>query len=228
MEIKDLNIYERLLLISSEVPYVAKNLTVSTGSSSYKAVSESDIISTIKPLETKYRVFSYPVSRRIVESSQIENTNGKKQNFLRLEIIYRFINIDKSEQYIDITTYGDGIDFGDKAPGKAMTYADKYALMKAYKIPTGEDPDKDPDKDPSLDLTDKVIIDKPSDIHLATKSDIELINEIRISGDAGIFDDLLIKEYKVKTIPELTHNQCVDLLLRYRKKQEQKAFKTQI
>jgi len=224
MEIKDLNIYERLLLISSEVPYVAKNLTVSTGSSSYKAVSESDIISTIKPLETKYRVFSYPVSRRIVESSQIENTNGKKQNFLRLEIIYRFINIDKPEQYIDITTYGDGIDSGDKAPGKAMTYADKYALMKGYKIPTGDDPDKDA----SPEEAGKVIIDKPSDIHLATKSDIELINEIRISGDAGIFDDLLIKEYKVKTIPELTHNQCVDLLLRYRKKQEQKAFKTQI
>lgn len=224
MEIKDLNIYERLLLISSEVPYVAKNLTVSTGSSSYKAVSESDIISTIKPLETKYRVFSYPVSRRIVESSQIENTNGKKQNFLRLEIIYRFINIDKPEQYIDITTYGDGIDSGDKAPGKAMTYADKYALMKGYKIPTGDDHDKDA----SPEEAGKVIIDKPSDIHLATKSDIELINEIRISGDAGIFDDLLIKEYKVKTIPELTHNQCVDLLLRYQKKQEQKAFKTQI
>lgn len=24
-----------------------------------------------------------------------------------------------------------------------MTYADKYALMKAYKITTGDDPDKD-------------------------------------------------------------------------------------
>lgn len=24
-----------------------------------------------------------------------------------------------------------------------MTYADKYALLKAYKIPTGDDPDKD-------------------------------------------------------------------------------------
>ena len=28
-----------------------------------------------------------------------------------------------------------------------MTYADKYALLKAYKIVTGEDPDQDPSPD---------------------------------------------------------------------------------
>ena len=32
------------------------------------------------------------------------------------------------------------------ATGKAMTYADKYALMKAYKIITGDDPDQEPSK----------------------------------------------------------------------------------
>ena len=44
--------------------------------------------------------------------------------------------------FIDIVSYGDGVDPQDKAPGKAMTYADKYALMKAYKIITGDDPDQ--------------------------------------------------------------------------------------
>ncbi|MBR3243048.1 MAG: ERF family protein, partial [Parasporobacterium sp.] len=39
-------------------------------------------------------------------------------------------------------TYGDGVDSQDKAPGKAMTYGDKYALLKAYKIITGDDPDQ--------------------------------------------------------------------------------------
>ena len=36
----------------------------------------------------------------------------------------------------------DGLDPADKGSGKAMTYADKYALMKAYKIMTGDDPDQ--------------------------------------------------------------------------------------
>ena len=46
-----------------------------------------------------------------------------------------------------VTTYGDGIDSGDKSVGKAMTYADKYALLKAYKIVTGDDPDQEASKD---------------------------------------------------------------------------------
>ena len=51
--------------------------------------------------------------------------------------------MDDSNDYIETISYSDGIDTGDKAMGKAMTYGDKYALMKAYKISTGEDPDKE-------------------------------------------------------------------------------------
>ena len=36
----------------------------------------------------------------------------------------------------------EGIAPQDKGSGKAMPYADKYALMKAYKISTGDDPDQ--------------------------------------------------------------------------------------
>jgi hypothetical protein len=61
---------------------------------------------------------------------------------MRVKTVYRFVDIDKPDDFIDITTYGDGIDSGDKAPGKAMTYGDKYALLKAYKIITGDDPDQ--------------------------------------------------------------------------------------
>ena len=62
---------------------------------------------------------------------------------MRMEVTYRFVNIDKPEEIVEVKTFGDGLDTGDKAPGKAMTYADKYALMKAYKLSTGDDPDKD-------------------------------------------------------------------------------------
>ena len=62
---------------------------------------------------------------------------------MRIETTYRFVNLDNPSEYIETTVYGDGLDTGDKAPGKAMTYADKYALMKAYKLSTGDDPDKE-------------------------------------------------------------------------------------
>ncbi len=147
MEVKTMNIYERLSAISYELSTVAKNLEVGVGQAKYKAVGEADVLRAVKPLEAKYRVYSYPVHRNIIESGELETAGGKKQLFERMEVVYRFINIDNPSEYIDITTYGDGIDAGDKSVGKAMTYADKYALLKAYKIVTGEDPDQNPSED---------------------------------------------------------------------------------
>ena len=150
-EAKKLNIYQRLLAIENELTNVAKNLSVGVGKSSYKAVGEADVLKAVKPLEAKYGVYSYPSSRRIVESAVLENeatdyNNNKvikKSFFERIETVYRFVNVDNPSEYIEITSYGDGIDTGDKSVGKACTYADKYALLKAYKIITGDDPDQD-------------------------------------------------------------------------------------
>lgn len=150
-EVKKLNVYQRLLLIQNELTNVAKNLSVGVGKSSYKAVGEADVLKAVKPLEAKYGVYSYPSSRRIVESAVLENeatdyNNNKvikKSFFERIETVYRFVNVDNPSEYIEITSYGDGIDTGDKSVGKACTYADKYALLKAYKIITGDDPDQD-------------------------------------------------------------------------------------
>lgn len=151
-EIKKLNIYEKMSLITNEISTVAKNLKVQVNkTASYNAVSERDILDAVKPIEFKYRVYSFPYDRDIIENDtlikeseyngQITKTNSL---YMRVKTIYRFINIDNKDEFIDIIAYGDGIDTGDKAPGKATTYADKYALMKAYKISTGDDPDKDP------------------------------------------------------------------------------------
>lgn len=146
------NIYQKMLAIADEMGVVTKNLSIPSGNGkSYKAVSERDVIDAVKPLETKHGIYSYPYSREIIDNATIttqRNYNGKdvesKQIYLRLQVVYRFVNTDKPDEYIDITSYGDGLDSGDKATGKAMTYADKYALMKAYKISTGEDPDQEP------------------------------------------------------------------------------------
>lgn len=149
-DIKSMNIYEKMSRITSEIKNVNKNLEVGVGKNKYKATGEADVLKAVKELEEKYRIYSYPSSRKIVDREILENKkeydNGttltNNQIFMRLEIIYKFVNIDNPQEYIEIITYGDGIDTQDKAPGKAMTYGDKYALMKAYKIITGDDPDQ--------------------------------------------------------------------------------------
>ena len=146
-----MNIYQKMLTITDELKTVAKNLNVSTGKSTYKAVSERDILDAVKPLEAKHGVYSYPVSRKTVGEERLESAgyDGKPRTtfYTRLEVVYRFVNTEKPDEYIEITSYGVGLDSGDKGDGKAMTYADKYALMKAYKISTGDDPDQEASKD---------------------------------------------------------------------------------
>lgn len=149
-----MNLYEKLSAITSELSAVAKNLRVGEGKSSYKATGEADVLAAVKPLEAKYKVYSYPAERKILESDVMTkkkvyngNETETSQFFMRIETTYRFVNVEKPEEFIDVTTYGDGIDAADKAPGKAMTYGDKYALLKAYKIITGDDPDQNPSED---------------------------------------------------------------------------------
>ena len=143
------NIYKKMSAVTTELTAVAKNLNVGIGKSAYKAVGEADVLAAVKPLEEKHGIYSYPYSRKIVEADLITTSSEyqgkvteKTNRYLRIETVYRFVNIDNPEEYIDITTYGDGIDSQDKAVGKAMTYSDKYALLKAYKIITGDDPDQ--------------------------------------------------------------------------------------
>ena len=154
IETKQMNIYEKMSAITNELTRVAKNLNVGVGKSQYKAVGEADVLAAIKPVEEKYRVYSYPFNRRVIDTNVLTTTstyngevNEKNSLFLRIETTYRFVNIDNPSEYIDVITYGDGVDSQDKAPGKAMTYADKYALLKAYKVETGDDPDQHKSED---------------------------------------------------------------------------------
>ena len=145
-----MNIFEKMSAITAELGVVAKNLEVqTTKNSSYKAVSERDILDAVKPVEEKYGVYSYPAQREVLESNLLETESeyqGKvtrKTTFMtRIKTVYRFVNTEKPDEYIETTTFAEGIDTQDKGSGKAMTYGDKYALMKAYKISTGEDPDQ--------------------------------------------------------------------------------------
>ena len=103
MEVKEMNIFEKMLNITNEIANVNKNLTVGEGKSSYKAVGEADILKAVKELEFKYRVYSYPTNREVIESTMYTTTNnyGEKNNiFSRIKTTYRFVNIDKPDEYI--------------------------------------------------------------------------------------------------------------------------------
>lgn len=215
-----MNIYEKMSAITAEITAVAKNLNVGWGKNSYKAVGEADVLAAVKPIEAKHRVYSYPAGRQIVESGVLTSikTDGteSRQQFMRIETVYRFVDMDKPEDYIDITTYGDGVDSQDKAPGKAMTYGDKYALLKAYKIITGDDPDQEYSKPmKSSETVKKGKITAPAAKALKT-----------LLAEYGILHETIMKLYNVKAIEELTqaqHDNIVKNIDKVKAKQEETA-----
>ena len=202
-----MNIYEKMLAITNEIGTVAKNLEVGVGKSQYKAVGEADVLKAVKELEAKYNVYSYPSNRKVIDNSIMQTRkeyNGQvtesNQLFMRIEVEYTFINVEKPDEQIKIISYGDGIDTQDKAPGKAMTYADKYALLKAYKIVTGEDPDKNHSPDT---VTVKNEADKIDEVKIKALNQAfdnkkytqdQIINGLKYFGYEKV-EDIKVKDY---------------------------------
>lgn len=209
--IKKMNIYEKLSAITMEIKGVEKDLTVGYGTQTYKAISEAQVLFAVKKVEAKYRVYSYPYSRRIVESGQITNDKGKTNFFERIETIYRFVNMDNTSEFIDVISYGDGIDPQDKSVAKSMTLSDKWALMKTYKITTGVDPDTDPSEEQGR-------YEKNEPKFTTNPQILASIQEVGLDVDG-------LAKYLRKSVDQLTEEELLSAIER-KKKALQKATQT--
>lgn len=203
MEIKEMNIFQKMESITEKLNRVAKNLQVGIGQSSYKAVGEADVLAAVKPVEVEFGIYSYPVKRDVIYSNEFTTTTEYKGEtkekltmFMRIKTIYRFVNVDKPEEYIEVETFGDGVDTQDKAPGKAMTYADKYALLKAYKIETGDDPDQNASQQMNKIPQKKLVLNE------------ELVAE---ASKLGIMLSKVATYYK-KSVSELTNEELAEAI----------------
>lgn len=150
-DVRTMNLFEKMMKISEEAKPIQRDLSVEAGNGkTYFALSEKAVLETIKPLEHKYRVYSYPAKRvRTAQTLRREYVRDGQSHVItllvdRIDVVYRFVNVDAPSEYIEVDSFGTGIDTNDKGPGKAMTYADKYAIMKAYKL-SAEDAADDPD-----------------------------------------------------------------------------------
>lgn len=217
-----MNIYEKMLNITNEIASVNKNLTVGEGKSKYKAVGEADVLKAVKELEFKHKVYSYPVNREIIESTMYTTNNqyGEKNNiFSRIKTTYRFVNVENPDEYIEIISYAEGIDTQDKGAGKAMTYSDKYALMKAYKIITGEDPDQNPSQEEKV--TNKTYTkQKQEKIQDELVSDVQakgiykaLIKKLQTNEEVVKF---LMDNYSIENTSKLMKSQYAEIVRKFK------------
>jgi hypothetical protein len=145
MENQKLNLFEKIQAVSNEVRNISKDMTVGSGSYSYKAVSDIDVTLAVKDAETKFKLVSIPIKQELINSEVVRIQKKNNEEGLTyvdtIKMTVKIIDLEDISQSIEIESFGKGIDSGDKGFGKASTYARKYALLNAYKIATGEDPD---------------------------------------------------------------------------------------
>ncbi len=128
-----LNIHQRLHAVMQECDYLQKE---SKAGMRYKIVSHDKVTAYVRPVLVKHGVVYYPVSMARAQ-------NG---NRTEIDLAVRFANIDEPTDYIDVVSAGYGVDDQDKGPGKAISYAVKYCLLKALGLETGDDPDETQDE----------------------------------------------------------------------------------
>jgi len=126
-----LNVEQRLLAVMGELSYVQRDRVAPKEIGGFSFVSHDAVTSAVRPLLVKYGVLCLPTIA--------EGGHSRDGNQTTLLVDVTFINVDRPDDQRIVRSVGYGIDKQDKGPGKAMSYAVKYALLKAFSLETGDD-----------------------------------------------------------------------------------------
>lgn len=132
-----MNIYQRINAVRKAITYIQKDKSVSAGpAGSYRAVTHDAVTGMIRQHLVEHGVIIAPT---LIESMFHPKEEGAKQRLYSASYDVRFINMDAPDECVTIRIEAHALDNGDKAPGKAISYATKYAILKLFNIETGED-----------------------------------------------------------------------------------------
>jgi hypothetical protein len=137
------NLAVAIIKVMQAVKGIEKNTTVGSGSYGYKGVTDKDVKHAFNEAMATAGLCILPID--IDETTDLNRTeaNGKQKLQVFTKVVTRYLLLHESGESQVITGYGHGIDNGDKASGKATTYALKNALLYAFLTPTGTIDDAD-------------------------------------------------------------------------------------
>ena len=128
-----MNIYQRINKIRKAVQYIRKDAAIQD----YRGITHDIVTAKLRDAFIDNGVMVIP-SVISCNSTEALTANGKHK--IRFEAIYsvEFVNIDEPSDRFSISIPSHADDQGDKAPGKAISYAVKTALLKVCMLETGE------------------------------------------------------------------------------------------
>lgn len=136
-----MNLYEKLLSMQKKVDSVikdGKNL-----SDKYDFASDESVLDRFRPMMDDLGLLLIP---NIIGTHIIEGTTRSGTARFLTEVVMEMVwhDVDSGDE-MRVPWYAQGVDLaGEKGVGKALTYGEKYFLLKFFHVPTKKD---DPDSD---------------------------------------------------------------------------------
>jgi len=186
MSDKKLNLYQKLSLIQSEV----KGLGKDKDGHGYRYVTGSKVLDSIKPLMIKNEII---LKQEIISIENIRQdytlNSGKNKSEILSKVMMKFTWIDCASGEKDENSFGaNGQNDWDKGVGSALTYAERYFLLKYFHINTDEDDIDNPERK-AEELAEQNRIEKEQSEAKAKEEERRLNIQLDLDS-AGSVDEL--------------------------------------
>ena len=208
----ELNIYQRINAAKADEDLSVYLKKGSAGQGTGALYDE--LISQLGPILTKYGIV---VSVDKVGDARSRAT-AKGVYIYECDFKISYINIDKPEDRLETITESHAMDLGDKAPGKANTYATKTSMLKVFGFETGDNEES------------RAEIKEASKVISANQHDTLAVYclETSVTGNTSWskLGDIMSKTYNIRTLDQLAASKFSEALEKcksYVKIREQRA-----
>jgi hypothetical protein len=134
-----MNLFKKLLKVKEEVTYLKKN----SKSFGYNYANGTAVLGSINPILVREGLLlATSVDSVIRTPIEIKTKSGiKVEHLYELSMTMTWIDSEDGEKF-SLPWYGSGVNGEEKGYGSALTYAERYFMLKFFQIPTDElDPD---------------------------------------------------------------------------------------
>lgn len=201
----ELNLYQKIADVKANIDGFTKD----TKGYNFSYVSGSQILHRIRTKMIEHNLLLIPNTTN--EQWTTHTYKNKKGNevvdfVVEMDLNYKWINADKPEEQLDISyhAFGQQSDIS-QAHGTALTYAERYFLMKFFNIPTDED---DADAKQKQDKYSKV---DPKNI-AQLENEITMFSELMKSLGKDVSTDQVKQQLKISDINQLSNNQIATMI----------------
>lgn len=132
-----MNLYQKLVEVRKSIPYLKKDKRAFN----YNYASGTQVLSEVRAKIDEFGLLLVP---KVLKSSyqDLVDEKGKPDRLVILDMSFTWINSEMPEERLEVPWQAMGQNQREKGLGCALTYAERYFLLKFFNIPTDDlDPD---------------------------------------------------------------------------------------